>query len=117
MKESQIQRAIVGYLNAVLPAQYRVYANANASRRTTTGRAANAVPGLRKGIPDLTIRGPGGVAYDLEIKAPRGRLTPEQSEWGSWVVSTGGCWACVHSVDEVRVALAHWCIDTREVES
>jgi len=115
MKESQIQRAIVGYLDAVLPPQYRVYANANASRRTTTGRAANAVPGLRKGIPDITIRGPGGVSYDLEIKAAKGRLTTEQSEWGWWVISTGGCWACVHSVEEVRIALNEWGIKTREV--
>jgi len=114
MKESQIQRQIVGWLNAVLLPNYRVYANANASRRTTTGRAANAVPGLRKGIPDLTIRGPGGLSYDLEIKAARGRLTPEQSEWGSWVVFGGGCWACVHSVDEVRAALRQWSIPVRE---
>lgn len=115
MKESQIQRAIVGYLDAVLTPQYRVYANANASRRTTTGRAANAVPGLRKGIPDLTIRGPYGVSYDLEIKSTKGRLTPEQSEWGSWVVFGGGKWACVHSVEEVRFALNEWQIKTREV--
>ena len=114
MKESQIQLAIVGYLEAVLPPRYRVYANANASRRTTTGRAANAVPGLRKGIPDITIRGPGGVSYDLEIKARKGRLTHEQSEWGKWVISIGGRWACVHSVEEVRLALNSWEIKTRE---
>ncbi len=114
MKESQLQYQIVAYLNAVLTPQYRVYANANASRRTTTGRAANAVPGLRKGIPDITIRGPGGVSYDLEIKSTKGRLTPEQSEWGSWVVFGGGKWACVHSVEEVRVVLAAWSIPVRE---
>lgn len=114
MKESQIQHAIVGWLNAVLPKQYRVYANANASRRTTTGRAANAVPGLRKGIPDITIRGPGGVSYDIEIKSSKGQLTPEQSEWGTWVVTGGGWWACVHSVDEVRIVLKSWSIPVRE---
>lgn len=114
MKESQIQRAIVGYLEAVLPPHYRVYANANASRRTTTGRAANAVPGLRRGIPDLTIRGPGGLSYDIEIKSAKGRLSPEQSEWGTWVISIGGRWACVHSVEEVRLALNEWQIKTRE---
>ena len=114
MKESQIQRAIVGYLNAVLSQKYRVYANANASRRTTTGRAANAVPGLRKGIPDITIRGPNGVSYDIEIKSAKGRLTDEQSEWGDWVSANGGYWACVHSVNEVRDVLLNWQIETRE---
>lgn len=114
MKESQIQRAIVSYLNAVLPPMYRVYANANASRRTTTGRAANAVPGLRKGIPDITIRGPNGISYDIEIKSSKGRLTIEQSEWGDWVCANGGYWACVHSVDEVRRVIYNWCIETRE---
>lgn len=116
MTEAEIQKAIVDYLNAVLPRQYRVYANPNAARRKANGRASNGVPGLRKGIPDLTIRGPGGVAYDLEVKSQKGSLTPEQDEWGSWIIGIGGKWACVRSIDETRAALAHWCIETREVE-
>jgi len=117
MNESQIQRAIVDYLNAVLPPSFRCFAVPNGSVRTASGRASNAIAGLRRGVPDLCIVGL-GKAYFIEVKAGLGKLTPEQSEWGTWCVMEGLIgWCCARSIDDARVALRAWKIKTREVQT
>ena len=114
MREADIQQAIVDYLNAVLLPAYRVFAVPNASRRTRSGKASNAVPGLRKGVPDLIVLGR-GKAFQIEVKRERGKLSDAQSEWGTWsVVTSGTPWACVKNIDEVRLALSQWMVPTRE---
>lgn len=112
--EASIQRAIVGYLNAVLPKDTRVVAIPNAARRTGTGRATNAVAGLSPGLFDLMVIGRGGRVWFIEIKAERGRLSPAQEAWRGWFVVAGVPHCIARSVDDVRAALAHWRIETRE---
>lgn len=115
MKEAQIQKAIVDYLNAVLPNEYRCFAIPNGSQRTATGRPANAVAGLTRGVPDLAIVGGVGRVFFLEVKAAKGRLSEFQSEFANWCLCKGVVpWACVRSVEDVRVALEAWKIETRE---
>jgi len=115
LKEAQIQKAIVDYLNVVLPLNFRCFAIPNASQRTATGRPANAVAGLRRGVPDLAIVGGVGRVFFLEVKAAKGRLSEYQSEFGDWCAHKGLIpWACVHSVEETRHALREWQIETRE---
>lgn len=116
MLEGVIQRGIVQYLNTVLTKTHRIFAIPNASRRTHGGHAGNAVPGLRKGVPDLMIVGQGR-AYFIEVKTPSGKLSPEQSEWADWCVVSGGAgWCCARSIDDVRRALSHWGIPTNEAK-
>lgn len=115
MRESAIQGAIVEYLDAVLTSTHRVFAVPNASRRTKGGRASNGVPGLRKGVPDLQIVGRGKV-YFVEVKAARGMPSDEQEEWLSWCTTNNTPWCIARSVDDVRVALNHWGVPTREVQ-
>lgn len=116
MKEAQIQKVIVDYLNTVLPSSYRCFAIPNASQRTATGRPANAVAGLTRGVPDLAIVGGVGRVFFLEVKAAKGRLSEYQKEFGDWCAFKGQVpWACVHSVEETRHALCEWQIVTREV--
>jgi hypothetical protein len=115
MKESAIQGAIVDYLDAVLTTSHRVFAIPNASRRTKSGRASNGVPGLRKGVPDLEIVG-GRFAYFIEVKTARGTLSDEQEEWLAWCTVNGTPWCIARSVDDVRIALGHWGIPTREAK-
>jgi len=113
--EAALQRAIVQYLDAVLLPSYRAFAIPNAAPRTRTGHASNAVAGLRKGVPDLAIVG-GSKVYFIEVKTPRGVLSDEQSEFGVWCVTKAFVgWACCRSLDDVKTALAHWNIETREV--
>ena len=114
MTENQLQRQIVNYLESVLPKTHRAFAVPNASRRTAGGRASNAVPGLRPGVPDLMIVGQGR-AFMMEVKAPKGKLSDAQNEWAMWATNAGMVpWALVRSVDDVRTCLTVWGIPTRE---
>jgi len=114
MTENDIQRAIVEYLEAVLCPSYRAFAIPNASRRTKGGKAANAVPGLRPGVPDLGIAGEGRIFF-LEVKRDqKASLSDAQHEWANWCLLGRTPWARVESIDHVRAALHHWGIETRE---
>ena len=112
--EEKIQREIVQYLRTVMTKDYRVIAVPNAARRTRGGRAGNAVPGLSKGFPDLLIVEAGGGAYAIEVKAPKGVISPEQNEWKQWFFLHSFPHCVARSVDDVKVALTHWKIETRE---
>ena len=114
MREAQIQRDIVDYLHAILPKDYRVAAIPNASRRSARGMATNAVAGLSPGLFDLMVIGRGGRVWFIEIKAERGRLSTAQEAWRGWFVVAGVPHCIARSVDDVRAALAHWRIETRE---
>lgn len=112
--EASIQRAIVGYLNAVLPNDCRVVAIPNAARRTVIGRATNAVAGLSPGLFDLMIVEAGGGAYFIEVKTDKGKLSPAQEGWKEWFIVNHVPHCIARGVDDVRVALAAWRIETRE---
>ena len=117
IREEDIQKAIVDWLRWSLPKSHRVIAIPNASRRTSSGRASNGVYGLTKGVPDLVIFGSGN-AFFVEVKGPKGKLSDAQSEWGSWCATKGGMpWCCARSVEDVRFALSHWGVETREANT
>ncbi|RJP45468.1 VRR-NUC domain-containing protein [Candidatus Parcubacteria bacterium] len=114
MKEADIQRAIVNYLRSVLLPTHRVVAFPNASRRTATGRAANAVPGLTPGVFDLIIFG-GSRCWWMEVKTQKGRLSHAQEEWRDWLLTMGLIpFAVVRSIDDARTAINAWGIPNRE---
>lgn len=113
--ESDVQRDIIAYIEAVVP-RCLIFAVPNASRRTRGGRATNGVPGLKRGIFDLCFVAPGGFVGFLEVKRPNGPgLSEHQEEIRGRFVSLATPHAVVRSVDDVRVALKHWNITTREV--
>lgn len=111
--EDAIQKAIVVFLNAVLPKSYRCFAIPNGARRTASGRPANAVPGLTPGVPDLAIIG-GRLIWFVEVKSARGRVSDAQEAFHAWCAANGTPYCVARSVDDVRVALAHWGIPSRE---
>ena len=112
--EDEAQKAVVDYLDAVLVPSYRVFAIPNASRRTASGKPTNAVPGLRPGVPDLAVTGMGRV-YFIEMKSPKGELSEAQEEWANWCCTRGSTpWCLARSVADVKEALTHWGIKTRE---
>lgn len=112
--ENTIQREIVAYLNAVLIPPEFAYANANASRRTASGKASNAVPGLYPGIPDLTVIAHGGRAFYLEVKNEIGTLSENQEAVIARFDKMRVPCAVVRSIADVKAALQHWKIPTRE---
>ena len=114
MRESDIQRAIVEYLAVVLP-DALVWAVPNAAVRRNGGRAGNGVPGLRKGVFDLSMILPDGRFAAIEVKAKGGRLSPEQSEF-LWAMTDRRIPHLVaYSVDDVRFFLSQLGVKTREV--
>lgn len=71
------------------------------------------VPGLRTargviaGIPDIDISWLGR-AYRIELKAMDGRLSPDQCQLATTILSTGARWAVVRSADELLQVLDEW---------
>jgi hypothetical protein len=116
MTEAAIQRSILDYLAVAVPRSL-VFAIPNAARRTSGGHASNFVPGLKRGVFDLCFVAPGGFVAFLEVKGPKGRLSEHQQEIRGKFVSLGTPHAVVRSLDDVRAALAHWNISTRESET
>jgi len=112
--EASIQRAIVDYLHLVLPRDCRVAAIPNAARRTRTGMASNAVAGLSPGLFDLMIVEAGGGVYMIEVKTAHGRLSHAQRKWQEWFITHSVPHCVARSIDDVRVALCAWRIQTKE---
>lgn len=113
IREADIQRAIVRYLDAVLVDALR-FAIPNAARRTKGGKASNGVAGLLPGIPDLCIVERGGRAMFLEVKAEDGEVSPAQSAVLTRMHGLGIPYAVVRGIDDVRAALQHHKFQTRE---
>lgn len=53
-----------------------------------------------RGLPDINVIR-GGAYYGLEVKTPKGRQSPEQKEFQSFVESHGGKYFVVRSIDDV----------------
>ena len=114
--ERETQAAIIAYCKAVLPAGSVVYAIPNASRRTRTGKASNAIPGLLRGVSDLCILAPGRVVIYAEVKRETGgSVSPEQFEFQQSVRALGHSAAIWRGIDDARNTFAALHIKTREV--
>ena len=113
MSEHQVQASIVAYLRTVLPRGYRVIAVANKPRSAVQGRLEKQ-RGALKGCPDLLLVRQDGYTAFLEVKHGKGRLSPEQAEFGEWLVNGGGEFAVIRSIDDARSVLAALNIQTRE---
>lgn len=74
--------------------------------RHNTGGRGRLRWGLGVGGADLIglVRGTGRF-FALEVKTQTGRLSREQCCWRDAVVSAGGFYACVRSVDDALTAL------------
>jgi VRR-NUC domain len=111
--EDRLQKQIVDYLNAVLVAPAFVAAIPNASRRTAAGRAGNAVPGLKKGMPDLVVAAPLKRTLWLEVKTPTGRMSAEQKEVQAVLRDMSHAHEVVRSIEDVKRALIAWGVPFR----
>jgi hypothetical protein len=114
VREDAIQKSIVDYLGAVLPHAF-VFAVPNAAVRRNGGRAGNAVPGLRPGVPDLCFVWRRR-AYFLEVKRPREPLSLVQRDCRVELQRHDIPVWTVHSIEDTRTALKYWRVRTREVE-
>lgn len=121
--EDKAQAEIFELLGWLAPSVV-AFAIPNASRRTASGKASNAVPGLRKGVWDIGMilpmncDFPGMTAY-CEVKIATGKLSDEQKEFRDILIDHKiPCivvWAPNH-LDQIRHALTLWKVSTREAK-
>lgn len=83
MSEAAIQASIVQFLRYALPDGYRVECNLANPRSAIDGAKLKKM-GLQAGRPDIEIIGPGGSVACIEIKTPKGRLSPAQKAYQEW---------------------------------
>jgi len=105
--EEDLQRAVVAFLAAVLPADAVCWATPN--QRGTRKRWEMGVLkalGVRAGVPDLFVLYDGQL-IGIELKAAKGRLSEAQTAFQATMVRAGAVVAVCRSVDAVADALAY----------
>lgn len=107
--EADLQRQIVRALRLALPPGAIVHHSAHEVRSGgPAGRRRQAIAvgmGVHAGFPDLVVIAQRRVLF-LEVKAPRGRLGPEQEAFRDAVRAQGFGYAVVRSIDHAFDALA-----------
>jgi hypothetical protein len=124
-EEDAIQQSIVDWIAVVAPAVI-CYACPNAARRTASGRASNAVPGLRRGVFDLALVLPPGfvnmtVSYGptpafIECKTKTGVLSNDQKAFRAALIQADVPFCEARSIDDVRAFFKEIGVPTREAK-
>ncbi len=106
--EHKIQVALFDYLNIALRPDLEARAIPNGEKRHITVASRLKAEGVRRGTPDIFICLPEGRTAWLEMKAAKGRLSPDQAAFRDKVLSLGHLWAMASSVDEAIYVLTEW---------
>lgn len=102
--EDDLQRAVFNYLG--FRSDLLAWHPWNGGRRNPREAARMAGLGVVPGVPDVTIIGQGGQATLVELKAPRGRLSPAQVAFRDECRRLGIPWHLARSLDDLEDALA-----------
>ena len=122
-KEDRVQGEIIELISWIVP-NVVAFAIPNKAMRTPSGKAGNAVPGLRKGVWDIGMilpincRYPGMTAY-CEVKVPPNDLSDDQREFGLILTNLGVPHFIARApdhLDQVRHALSMWRVHTKEAK-
>lgn len=104
--ESRTQEQIVAFLRRSLPAHYRVISVPNGRFKADPRTIARLKrEGLTPGVHDLLVLRNDGWFASLEVKADKGRLSPDQVEWSDWLAAGGASQAVVRSLAEAEEVL------------
>ena len=108
--EHQIQAAIVtGLRRAALPDVVVAAVPNGGSRKGGFIEGARMKrEGVTAGVLDLLILGPGGKVRFMEVKTPKGRLSPAQKDFMQIMDRAGIDYAVVRSVDEAMNKAKEW---------
>lgn len=116
--EADLQRAVVSALRFALPRTAIVHHCANevteAGPRGARRQAILVGMGVHSGFADLMVLCDGRVLF-LELKSPKGKLSPAQDAFRDAVQAQGFGWALVRSLDDALGALADHGLTTRVV--
>ena len=105
VSETDIRRAIEKHVNASREAH--VWKNAQYHGLTPSGYID---AGLCVGSADLIGLTKRGRFFAIEVKTPKGRISPEQLAWIEFVNQWGGFAAVARSLDEAMGHVAKACI-------
>jgi len=114
--EADLQRTVVQALRLILPRTAIIHHSANevteAGPRGARRQAILVGMGVHAGFADLMVLCDDRILF-LELKAPMGRLRPEQEAFRDAVKAQGFGWALVRSLDDALGALADHGFTTR----
>jgi hypothetical protein len=114
--EADLQRAVVSAVRVALPRTAIVQHCANEvtepGPRGARRQAILTGMGVHPGFADLMVLCDGRVLF-LELKSPKGRLSPAQEVFREAVLAQGFGWALVRSLDDALGALADHGFTTR----
>ena len=114
--EADLQRAVVRALRCVLPKSAILHHSPNEitepGSRGAKRQAILSGMGVYPGFADLVVLCHGRVLF-LELKSPKGHLSPAQEAFRDTVIAQGFGWALVRSLDDALGALADHGITTR----
>ena len=100
MKESAIHKAVIDHWKALgLPGTLVA---------TIPNMKAHGQYGLTKGLPDLMVLSPELPVGFIELKAEKGRLSPDQEAFGNLCFATEIPFAVTYGRDEPIRILEHW---------
>jgi hypothetical protein len=118
--EADLQRAVVTALRFALPKGAIIHHCANevteAGPRGAKRQAILVGMGVHPGFADLMVLCAGQILF-LELKSPKGRLSPAQAEFHDAMLAQGFGWELVRSVDDALGALADHGFTTRVVST
>lgn len=102
MSETEIQSAIIDYLH--LRKKFVIRLNNIPPTQLVNGqRVFRRMPkGSVKGLPDLVVLVEGGFGVWLEVKAPKGKQSPDQKEFEKRIKSLGGEYYIIRDVSDLK---------------
>lgn len=104
--EHMLQKQIARFCIYCMPAEV-LWTSSMAGQYLSLRQAEiNKAKGVRRGFPDMQFLFR-GVTYYLELKAPGGRLSPEQREFES-ASKPFGIFAVARSLEEAEAAFRQW---------
>jgi hypothetical protein len=108
--EDDLQSKIIAEVEPILGADFRIYAIPNGGFRLFSEAVRLNRTGVRKGITDTVVIGPGGFTAWLEVKTKeRGsRLDDEQEGFKNYCLRCGQRWGLARSAEEAISQLRSW---------
>ena len=117
--EHKIQVQIIRWLRAVMPEAMIQHCRNEHGKRGQAGMIAAQMQksaGVISGFPDLIVLPYANVGvFFLEVKAPKGRVSPAQKQVHEWLNRLGYPVGVVRSVEDARAFLQQHGIGFREV--
>ena len=115
ISEAALQTSIVAWLRLCVTPWTFAVPNGGLRDKAVAGRLK--AQGVKAGIPDIGVPLRHGKILWIEVKAPGGRLSPEQTAFRDHIMATGGMWALAYDIDGVRLACRNFGIETREASA